>query len=324
MRFREATRSDIPALASAFGGRNALPLQPRVREVLPALLARLIASPACTLTVFEEDEPSGFSVISFAGGLFLRDEVVEQYLAHPEPGFLSSVLAAMQDGRPPLLTLDEIRRANSAGALTLAVLPIPHGRLDWNDPRLDQLRKLAPQAFVRSIGGHRIRSIYYEVFTDEVAAYLQAGGYRLLHDFSAKPGSALPGDECRPRMFRLTAADLPPGAMSMASQMFNPPPPRLGLTYAEQRVVLRALDGASDRAISDALGLSTETVRSNWRSIYRRLDNILPDVAAPAAQGEETARGLEKRRVAIEYLRQNLHELRPALAPARRGPSAAT
>lgn len=324
MRFRDATDTDVVAIAKLFDGRNALPLPPRVREALPALLGRLIASPACTMTVFEEDEPSGLRIVSLAGGLFLRDEVVERYLAHPEPGLLSSVLSGIQDGQQPLLTLDEVRRANSGAGLTLAVLPIPHGRLDWNDARLEPLRKLAPQAFVRSIGGYRLRAIYYEVFTDPIAAYLQAGGYRLLHDFSAQAGTGFLGDECRPRMLRLTAEDLPPGAMSMASQMFNPPAARLGLTYAEQRVVLRALDGASDRAIADALGLSTETVRSNWRSIYRRLDHVLPDFAPPAAQGEDPARGLEKRRVAIEYLRQNLHELRPTLAPARRGPSATT
>jgi DNA-binding CsgD family transcriptional regulator len=102
--------------------------------------------------------------------------------------------------------------------------------------------------------------------------------------------------------------------------MFNPPAARLGLTIAEQRVGLRSLDGASDRAIAETLGLSTETVRSSWRSIYRRLDHVLPDFAAPGAHGDETARGLEKRRVAIEYLRQNMHELRPSLT-ARRGSS---
>jgi DNA-binding CsgD family transcriptional regulator len=320
MRFREATAADVNAIVAAFDGRNALPLPPRVREALPVLLARVIASPACTLVVFEEDVPSGLRIVSLAGGLFLRDEVVERYLAQPHPGLVSSVLAELQDGRQPLLTLDEIRRANSGAGLTLAVLPIPHGRLGWDDPRLEPLRKLAPQAFVRSIGGYRLRAIYYEVFTDPIAAYLQAGGYQLLHDFSAQAGTGFLGDDCRPRMFRLTAADLPPGAMSMASQMFNPPAARLGLTYAEQRVVLRALDGASDRAIADTLGLSTETVRSNWRSIYRRLDHVLPDFAAPATHGDDPGRGLEKRRVAIEYLRQNLHELRPVVPSRRHNP----
>ena len=61
-----------------------------------------------------------------------------------------------------------------------------------------------------------------------------------------------------------------------------------------------------------------ETVRANWRSIYRRLGHVLAGVDAQASRGDALARGLEKRRVAIEYLRQNLHELRPSLPAARR------
>lgn len=322
MRFREASDSDVPALARLFDGRNALPLPPSVRESLPSILHRLLASPACVLTVFEEEDRAGLRVSSFCGGLFPRDEIVAAYLAKPFPALLSSVLARLAHGEEPLLTLEEVRRANAGPGLNLLVFPIPLGKLDWGDARAEQLRKLAPQAFVRAIGGYRLRSIYYEVFTDEIAAYLQGGGYRLLHDFSSHAGTGFIPPDCHPRQLRLSADDLPPGAMSMASQMFNPPAARLGLTTAEQRVALRALDGASDRAIAETLGLSTETVRSNWRSIYGRLGHVLADDTARGGQGEDASRGLEKRRVAIEYLRQNMHELRPSLAAARRGSSA--
>lgn len=324
MRYREANPSDVPAIAGLFEGRNALPLEPAVRAALPELLDRLLASPACHLTVFEEEDRSGLRVISFAGGLFPRQEVIDAYLAAPFPGFLSRVLAGLHRGPSPLLTLDEIRKANSGTGLDLAIFPIPLGTLDWGDARVEQLRKLAPQAFVRAQGGYRIRVIYYEVFVDDVAAYLQSGGYRLLHDFASHAGTGFIPAHSHPRMMRLTAQDLPPAAMSMASQMFNPPAARLGLTIAEQRVVLRALDGASDRMIADALGLSTETVRSNWRSVYRRLDQVLAGFGSASGPGDDTARGIEKRRVAIEYLRQNMHELRPWLANTRRTPPGTT
>jgi hypothetical protein len=316
MRFRDATLSDIPGITAAFTGFNALPLEPRVRSALPGLLAQLIASPACTVTVFEDDWGAGQAVVSVAGGLFLADAVVDRYLAAPHPGFLSSVLGSLLEGQRPLLTQEEIRRANSTDGLNLAVLSLPSGPVGFDDPRHAELRKAAPQAGVRCYGGYRLRAMYYEVFADPVAAYLQAGGYRLLHDYSAREGTGIFGPGCRPQMFRLTRADLPPGAMSMATQMFDPLPARLGLTPAEQRVALRALDGASDQAIAEALGLSSETVRSCWRSIYRRLGPELPQFDTRAMQGSGSTRGVEKRRIAIDYLRQNLHELRPVEAPA--------
>jgi len=184
---------------------------------------------------------------------------------------------------------------------------------------MQELRKLAPQAFMHDIGGYRLRAIYYEVFTDEAAQYIQAGGYRLLHDFSSHSGTGgLPAD-CRPRMLRLTRADMPPGAMSFAAQMFDPPHARLALTPAEQRVALHALQGASDRTVAETLGLSTETVRTNWRSIYRRMAPVLALADAPGLAGDDETRGREKRRFALEYLRQNMQELRRRCAPARDG-----
>lgn len=313
MHFREATAADIPGIVNTFDGTNALPLEPRVRAALPALLRQMIASPACTLTVFEGNPVTGAGVFSCAAGIFVRDEVVEEYLANPRPGLASSVLAALLDGQRPLLTFDELRRANSKEGLTLAVFPIPYGQLDWNDPKVAQLRQLAPQAFMRFYAGYRLRAIYYEVFVDAVADYLQAGGYRLLHDFSTMSGAGFLPPTCRPRMLRLTRSELPPGAMSMATRIFDPPAPQVGLTPAEQRVALGALDGASDRAVAKALGLSSETVRTNWRSIYQRLAEVMPSIDARTMRDGGATRGLEKRRIAIEYLRQNMHELRPAV-----------
>ena len=313
MRFRAATRADIPAIVTTFDGRNALPMEPRVRAALPSLLERLIESPASTLSVFEEEGRFGLEVFSVAGGLFLRDDLIEQYLAAPSPGLVSHALAAMLEGRQALLTFDEIRRSNSGPGLALAVLSMPYGRTGWNEPSMQELRKLAPQAFVHDIGGYRLRAIYYEVFTDEAAQYIQAGGYRLLHDFSSLAGTGWLPAHCHPRMLRLTRADLPPGAMSFATQMFDPPQARLGLTPAEQRIALHALQGASDRAVAETLGLSTETLRTNWRSIYRRMAPVLALADAPGGAGDDETRGREKRRFALEYLRQNMQELRPTV-----------
>ena len=317
MRFRPVIESDATAIADKFRGRNALPLEPRVRVALPALVRQLVCSPAATLTLFETAHPTGVELISFVGAVFLSAPVVERYLARPGPGLLSSVLAAMLDGQQPLPTLQEIRLANSNQGLTLAVFPVPLGALAWDSATAADLRRIAPQSFLHDYAGYRLQAIYYEVFTDEAADYLRAGGYRLLHDFSTVAGTGFFDPGCRPRMMRLTRAEMPPGAMSMAAPMFDPPVARLHLSRSEQRVVLKALDGASDRTMAASLQLSSETVRSNWRSIYRRVAWELPEIDALAPHGPASTRGLEKRRIAIEYFRQNMQELRPSVPPAR-------
>ena len=46
----------------------------------------------------------------------------------------------MLAGSQPLLTLDEIRQANSTDVLTLAVLPMPYGRIESDEPQMHELR----------------------------------------------------------------------------------------------------------------------------------------------------------------------------------------
>ncbi len=221
MRFREATASDVPSVARLCAGRNALPLEPRVRASLPDLLQRIVAAPVHTLTLFEVSTATGLQPFSFACSLFLQQSVLDEYLAAPYPALLNRVLARLLDGDRPLLTLDELRRANAGDGASIAIFPMPLGDLPFADPRVGELRQLAPQAFVRCHAGFRLRALYYEVFTDDVAEYLRRGGYRLLHDLSACAGTGFIPADSRPRMWRLTPDDLAPGAMSLASQMFD-------------------------------------------------------------------------------------------------------
>jgi DNA-binding CsgD family transcriptional regulator len=312
MHFRDATPADIPQILDSLGTPNALPCSDRLRHALPGLLPRLIASPACLLVAFEGEVPPTGHVFSWGGSLLVRAAVIDTYLAAPRPALAAQILESLLDGAQPLLTFDEIRQANSGDGLQLVLVALPMGRLPWTHPAIDLLRRLAPLAFMQSIAGYRVASIYYEVFTDEVAVYVQHGGYRLLHDFSQSAGSGFIGPNARPRMLRLERGDLPPGAMSFATQLFMPPPPRLRLTPAEQRIALKALGGLADHAIADAFGISPETVRSHWSSIYGRLSAALPEFTDQDSSARK-ARGPERRRSAVEYLRQHMQELRPHL-----------
>lgn len=312
MQFRDATTADIADIVASLDGVNALPMSPRLRAALPDLLPKLMSSAASSVTVFEGTLDGGGRLFSWGATLFVRPEVISAYLAAPRPALAAQVLEALLDGARPLLSVDEIRRANSDDGLLAVIVPLPLGGLPWHDPALDELRRAAPLAFIASVGGYRMQAIYYEVFSAAVAEYVRHGGYRLLHDFSAAAGTGFIPATAQPHMLRLTRAELPPGAMSFATQLFNPPSPRLQLRPAEQRVALKALAGAPDRAIAQQLGLSLETVRTHWGAIYGRLGNVLPEFAERDARVAAT-RGPERRRLAVEYLRQHLHELRPHL-----------
>lgn len=309
--FRDATPADIPDIVDAVDGAHGPGVTPRLRAVLPSLLRQLIADTASPVVVFEGDLDAG-RIFAWTATLFVRPAVIDAYLAAPRAGLAANVLESMLDGECPLMDLDGLRRANAAGGVHLVLVPIVCGRLPSTHSVLAELRRLATLSFVQSVAGFRVAAVYQEASDGAAAAYLEQGGYRLLHEFATSDAAGLPWREAKPRMLRLLPADLPSGPMTYAGQLFAPPPPRLKLSPAEQRVALKALGGVPDRQIASVLGISPETVRSHWESIYARLALVLPEFGSPERDRQAT-RGREHRRAAVEYLRQHIHELRPHL-----------
>jgi len=89
--------------------------------------------------------------------------------------------------------------------------------------------------------------------------------------------------------------------------------PRCGFRPSEQRVLLAALRGGTDKELADDLGISLATVKKHWLSIYSRVSTHLPALLPNrGATVEEGSRGREKKQHIIEYVREHPEELRPA------------
>jgi DNA-binding CsgD family transcriptional regulator len=312
MRFREISPADVPHCVRLLIAHGGLRLSERVRDALPALWSMLASSSAPHPSMLIEDaEAAGHPVVCVVPGFFLCDEFVHRYRQAPRPYLLNTIYEALLDGERPLPSLEEVRIANSGNGLQALISNPAYEPRPWHDPLLARMRRIAPMGFVHLFGGYRLRSLYYEAFGDDAADYLRAGGFRLEVEFAPQDGHP----QLRPRMFVKHRTDVEPGAIDLlAAHVFHFAEPRLGLTPGEQRVVLRALLGESDRRIAAALHLSTETVRSAWESIYGRILRVVPAVFE-CEPCDRAGRGAEKRRSAVEYLRQHMHELRPHRAP---------
>jgi DNA-binding CsgD family transcriptional regulator len=116
-------------------------------------------------------------------------------------------------------------------------------------------------------------------------------------------------------MYRMTRTEsLARGFSPATASLFNAPAPRFGFAPAEQRVLLRALLGETNREVASELGLSVQTVNKTWESAIRRIEMIAPCLLA--AQEPDGKRGGEKRRHVLDYLRYHMEELRPYRASA--------
>ena len=103
-----------------------------------------------------------------------------------------------------------------------------------------------------------------------------------------------------------------PAALGHISMLFNAPTARLRLSKAEQRAILGALLGQTDREIAATCDVSVDAVKKTWRRIHERLASTIPyldeSTHVPSVADQRSA---EKRRRLVEYLRYHLEELRP-------------
>ena len=95
--------------------------------------------------------------------------------------------------------------------------------------------------------------------------------------------------------------------------LFDYHPPQLGFSRGEQRLLLAALSGATDEKLARELGVSPNTVKNTWRSIYNRAASHIPELFSGDSEGglRSSERGKEKRRRLLAYVREHPEELRP-------------
>jgi DNA-binding CsgD family transcriptional regulator len=161
--------------------------------------------------------------------------------------------------------------------------------------------------------GYRIAAVINEVFGVRSAEYMTAGGFRLMEDFqkrSPQMFAGLPADQY-PYLFMLRREWVEPAAVNPLTQLFYAPAPRIGFSATERRVLERALLNESDGSIARNLGVSDDTVKKIWRNIHERVGQNAGYLLPEEHRRADGARGQEKRRHLLEYLRTHLEELRP-------------
>jgi len=152
--------------------------------------------------------------------------------------------------------------------------------------------------------GYRFKTILNEVFGTAAADYMKAGGFRLQRATESV------------YLFELRRAWVQPGVIDTISSLFYPPPPQIGFSPSEQRVLVHALLNQSDAEVARRLGLSLDAVKKTWRRIYDRVSLRVPYLVADERKSDG-GRSSEKRRHVLEYLRAHPEEVRPIIRSGR-------
>jgi hypothetical protein len=251
------------------------------------------------------------SLEGFLASVFVTDAFVEECTtgrSSPSAALYERMLA----DRSPVLRSVDVRAANSTHGLNLLLLHLAVRTPEVLDRRtVRALRQVgAALSFFRA--GYRLNVVFGEAFGRAQADFLTAAGLRPLDDAAGDP-RRVRGSADR-RLFLMRKEWDEPAALGQVSMLFHAPPARLGLTRAEQRIVLGALLGRTDREIASTGAVSTDAVKKTWRRLHERMALAIPHLDAAAAAHMPFAadrRSAEKRRRLIEYLRYHPEELRP-------------
>jgi hypothetical protein len=317
MHFRAIRTGDVPACAALLPRSDST--TPAAQGALAGLWRALLREERISGGVVVDAAPSS-RVLAFGLTAFVEERFLADYLAAPEPNLSTRLYEAVRSQRSLLLDPPAVRQANHAGALNFVILEF-HLAPGLDATLANGAVAAAEAGFRIAHGGYRLRRVLQEAHGSYEIAMLASAGLQLKNDFSAYFAThrleAAPL-EGRPALMGLYADD--PGSRLLgtpAASLFYYSEPRFYFSPGEQRVLGRAVLDESDEEIARELGLSIAGVKKIWRSAYERVASTESELFGPDSSERGSARGKEKRRTLVRYLRYHLYELRPTVRRAR-------
>ncbi len=321
-RLRRLRPADMPTVVAMW--REQCPLPDDLRQRLPNVLEYLLANQhVFGLAVERLRQPGGtWEVAAFGVGGFMADGLRQRYLRAPF-GFLAAHVlerVAGNDTASVLLSREEVARRQMRREPTLdyMVLCWLQDNYDFTDMDARQLLLQGIRLLDRYVNGLRLRSLLLEGQAFNRPAFEMAGFGRLIDCADKVPEEYLPltrREDYVPYLHGLHAWDdiRERRFLDPLARLFVISEPVLGLTESQKEVLDLALDGFADRAIAGMLGISSNAVHMRWRGIYDKAAVVLPELARIDEACDKGYRGMEKRRVVLEYIRDHPQEIRTAL-----------
>jgi DNA-binding CsgD family transcriptional regulator len=266
---------------------------------------------ACLLEEISGSEP----ILCFVGvSVFVGNEFLEE-LKKPPLQWTGPMLAAeLARGKSPLLSARQIRDRNSGEGLNSLV---------WESyirPGYEHHAEIHRKSLEMFLGEHRgylwNESISAQFEQAELVQWALAAGGKLWDPAGGRYVESSKKDLkefiSEPFLLGVTREMEKSRPGSWIGTLFDYRPPQVGLSLSEQRLILSALSGSTDKELSEELSVSISTVKNTWRSIFNRVESRLPALFSNHSDTAATSgRGKERRRRLLAYLREHPEELRP-------------
>jgi hypothetical protein len=286
----------------------------RIRD-LPAAWQRLLACEAKHMVVFCADGHPRPPICFVGVSIFVTDDFVRELKASSGFWMGPELVKRILRGDSPVLMESQLVEENSRGGLNLIIW---EGCFRTGFETSGEIQGHVMKTFIADHAGYRLKEIISSQIesVERLQWALGAGtglwdpvAGRYEKSFSRRPEQIVE----KPHLLGTTREMERTDPWSRVGSLFDYRPPRCGFNRSERRMLLTALQGATDEELSRELDISLPTVKKIWISVYRRIDDRLPELNPDRSEGEvEMARrGKEKRRHVLSYLREHPEELRP-------------
>jgi FixJ family two-component response regulator len=316
MRYRLPREADFDACLELV--HNSLSHRPALRSRMPEIWRQLKRQGALISAVVDDfRQPDHETLQAIYMAVIVDDDYLEARLSKPRPWLIADLYERILAGESPVLDAEEVRRRNSASGVSCLMLHT--GMRGTSDASFNRrLAEVMRDVCVLLHAGYRNRVVVEEVVGVRAREAMERSGFSLISDFAGAfaPGE-LPGENDHPYLFAVRPEHQLPGIVSGCSFYFSDVSPSFQFAPVQQQVLLHALFNESDDEIAESLGISVETVRKHWRSIYRHVQDVEPEFF-PGGRSDGDSRGPEKRRYLLSHLRLHLDEVRPRLRPRAR------
>lgn len=286
---------------------------------LPEAWLRILQCEAQEAVVLRAGEGSDAPICLSGVSAFVHDDFMREIKTPPHFWIGPELTRRTVRGKSPLLTGKQLRDANSRDGLNLVCWETcirPEYEADG------EVQRQMMAGFLQMHRGYLVKEAISSqpLSPDHLDFILKTGG-RLWDPLAGGYTSILREDlseiVSKPHIVG-TTRDLElqrPGgwAGSWVGALFDYHPPLFAFTPSEQRLLTCALSGATDEQLTEMLGTSLSVVKKMWVSIYRRVEDSLPElISTPFSAGALVGgRGREKRRHLLAYLGGHPEELRP-------------
>ncbi len=302
LRHRSASPADLEAaydvLAPSYGD---CALRERFGEAWEALFR----SGAGRAAMVEDiTDPAAPRPLGYGGRAFVSADFAQELRERRHgPTAGSAVLRRALEGGEGVLDLSGVRAAQEGAGLHLVLMHCAFVGQPPGGFSAEGLEALNAIFFVHH-RGFRLREILKDVFSEEERRWFCGSG------FSLRIGEEEPSVE-RPALISVTREDAEanPGCRYGAAFTFHPQ--RLALRTPYRQVIEAALDGLFDEEFADLHAISISAVKKRWTAIYDHVDLVLPGLLPPSDPFAGKARGAERRRHLLAYVREHPEELVP-------------